>query len=615
MTIVKPSSTGGGSAAAESGQCERWLSGATAMLEPGSLGRTTDADKAALLLSQYLEQEGCTGVPPGPVPLDPGAAETVSRLLGEGAIEEVTGRRMSAGDARFLRTRLMDAAAVAGVISSDAPPETVAVALNRSVARRLFPPYAAREPGTTYEARLRGEGDWADRAWLLADLLRQVGLDSVLLTPWGEGDPREKSAWVGVLLPGEILLFDMRTGLPVPSAGDADRPARLAEVRTDDATRAAVTAFYETAGLPVPDEAAVNELAPRLIGEPGWWRMANGLFTLTADDAGGPDGGGRTAATFDPLHDRPNAPGLVSRVAAAGFDADSVTVWPVPGERAAESGAGVPETLAAPLRIGLRPPGGVQLDPETGQMRYDPEGAEAVTAASDGLWRARHEQLAGGRDGARRAAASLDALLKPEEPGTLLSDQPLPPVSERDLRASRGEIARSAADGRAAGSAPDRPTDLGEADVQAILRAAVDNGVAPWPVTGPLARPVPDAVLAAHAAALPEAIFFLGEVQADRGRFGAAGPLFGALLGGDPTVRKGAAASRVAEMAAADGDPATAVTLARQFVGGPDGPRLKVWIDRWSTPASGGRQPPEPSTDANADDPQSDDANDGGDVE
>ena len=202
MTIVKPSSAGGGSAAAETGECERWLDGATAMLEPGSLGRTTDADKAALLLSQYLEQEACTGVKPGPVPLDPGAAETVSRLLGEGAIEEVTGRRMSAGDARFLRTRLMDAAAVAGVISPDAPPETVAVALNRSVARRLFPPYAAREPGTTYEARLRGGGDWADRAWLLADLLRQAGLDSVLLTPWGEGDPRERSAWVGRAVAG-----------------------------------------------------------------------------------------------------------------------------------------------------------------------------------------------------------------------------------------------------------------------------------------------------------------------------------------------------------------------------------------------------------------------------
>ena len=620
---------GGGAAAAPAGagQCGGWLEGAAAMLTPGDLDRTAGADKAASLLTLYLQEEACTGVPPGPLPLDAGARETLARLLGEEGVERATARRADAADARFLRTRLMDAAAVNGLVSPGTPPETAALALNRYVTERLFPLAStltggARPAGTTYHARLRGEGDWADRAWLLADLLRQVELDGVLLTPWGTGEPSEPSAWLGVLLPigeeggaTEVLLFDLRTGLPVPSAGDPGRPARLDEVRSDGATRAAVVAFYETAGLPVPGEGAIERLTPQLIGEPEWWALTSGLVTLPPVGAGGP-GGGRAPRLFDPLHDRAGEPGLVSRVAAAGFDPEAVTVWPVPGERAAEAvDAALPATLDTPLRVGLRPVGGVRLVEGEG-LNYEPEGAEVVTGPGDRMWAARHAQLAGGRSGIREAAGILEELLSAEEVGSLVSSQPLPPVSDQDVRGELASADRSAAaaaeaarrdqvrryeaggglDDPAAGAAADRDRD--QQGLEAIIRAAVKNGIAPWPQ----GEPLPEPVQLAHGAALPEAALFLGEVQADRGRTQSAAQLWGNLINGPPNPRKAIAASRLASVVADAGEPTTAAGLARQFAGGPDGPRLKVWIARWTAPpedtgatedtgASGGREP------------------------
>ncbi|NNJ26719.1 hypothetical protein [Alienimonas chondri] len=610
----------GPAAVAEDGQCGRWLDDATAMLVPGDLGRTAEADKAALLLSLYLQQKACTGVDPGPLPLDAAAEKVVAQILGEDGVATVTERRVDAGDARFFRTRRMDAAAVDAALGPggerNMEPEAIAVALNRYVAERLFPlgsTGAPRTPGTTYDARLRGEGDWADRAWLLADLLRQARLDGVLLTPWGTGEPSEPTAWVGVLLPGEpatVALFDMRTGLPVPSPGDPDRPARLNEVRTDAAARTAMTAFYESAELPVPDEAALENLTPQLIGEPGWWRLASGLVSLppVGNATGGPAASGRVPRTFDPLHDRTIEKGLVNRVAAAGFEENALTVWPVPAERGAEAAAAFPETLAAPLRIGVKPPGGVTITEEgqfvdrNGEPIDDVAGSAIETGTSDKLWTARHAQLAGGRDGAREAAGILEEVLSPEQTGSLFSPRPLPPVTEAEIRGELASAQRNAAamgEGRDVGGSVSRDART----ENAILRAAAANGLAPWPPGTPL----PEAFQAVQAAAIPEAALFFAEVQAERGRPDAAARLLNDLLNGPPNVRKATAASLLAKIIADDDDPATAARLARQFVGGPDGPRLKAWIARWTAPPPSDASPSAQENAADADAAESDD--------
>ena len=584
--VVRSRGTGatGGAAAATAGQCDRWLGGAAEMLRPGVLDRTAEADKAARLLNLFLAEEACTGVPPGPLPLDHAAAATVDAVLGEGGRDLVTARRLDAADARFLRTRLLDAAAAGALAPGGTDPERTAVALNEYVADTLFPiPPASRPAGTTYHARLRGEGDWADRAWLLADLCRQAGLDAVLLSPapWGDGAPAgQRTAWVGVLLPGgdgtEIALFDMRTGLPVPSPGDPGRPARLGELATD-AGRAALVDFYQTAGIEAPAADAVAAAEPLLIAEPAWFALAHGLISLPPAEifgvTAGAGGAARAPAVFAPLHDTPAGPGLASRAAAAfGRGPAELKLWPVPGDRAAAAGAAFPATLAAPLRLGIKPARGDVRFTDAG-VEYDAEGATPVTGTGDLMWRHRHQQLTAARAGVRAAAAGFAALLpaagEPPAPGSLLG-APLPPTSDRDRRSYRGRVASGElGDATVAGEIDDAET---------TYQAARENGIAPWPADAP----PPGEYLETNAAAAPDAAFFAARATPPRDAAREAAPRLARLLSGGPNPRKAAAASLLAKLAADAGDVRVAADLARQFVGGPDGPRLKVWLARWA---------------------------------
>ncbi len=95
-----------------------------------------------------------------------------------------------------------------------------------------------------WETLLLGRGDVLERAWVYIELLRQEGIDAALL-----GLPRKDTqalqAWaVGVLIDGQVFLFEPVLGLPIPSPEgvhlDADgqlamRPATLEEAASDPA--------------------------------------------------------------------------------------------------------------------------------------------------------------------------------------------------------------------------------------------------------------------------------------------------------------------------------------------------------------------------------------------
>lgn len=94
---------------------------------------------------------------------------------------------------------------------------------------------------TAFETLLFGQGTARDRAWIFAELLRQLRIDAVVIEPAGERDDADASRpfLVGVLLDGECLLFDPRIGMPIPGPDDdgsspqVTRPATLADVRAD----------------------------------------------------------------------------------------------------------------------------------------------------------------------------------------------------------------------------------------------------------------------------------------------------------------------------------------------------------------------------------------------
>jgi hypothetical protein len=100
---------------------------------------------------------------------------------------------------------------------------------------------AIRRP---WQILLFGQGTADQRAWVFALLCRQQGLDAVVLTPSApddsaaaaneEGAMSAAPALIGVLIDGNVYLFDARLGLPIPGpAGNA--VATLEQLRADDA--------------------------------------------------------------------------------------------------------------------------------------------------------------------------------------------------------------------------------------------------------------------------------------------------------------------------------------------------------------------------------------------
>ncbi len=98
-----------------------------------------------------------------------------------------------------------------------------------------------------WETLLLGHGDVQERAWVYIELLRQEGIDAAMLAlprKDAAASPGVLRAWaVGVLVEGEVFLFDPVLGLPIPgpegvsldSAGLEIRPATLAEAASDPA--------------------------------------------------------------------------------------------------------------------------------------------------------------------------------------------------------------------------------------------------------------------------------------------------------------------------------------------------------------------------------------------
>ncbi|NLS92252.1 MAG: hypothetical protein GXX96_08745 [Planctomycetaceae bacterium] len=96
---------------------------------------------------------------------------------------------------------------------------------------------------TPVETLLFGKGTGIDRAWLFVLLARQLDIDAALLELTDEEGGASRLWGVGVLIEGEIYLFEPVLGLPVPKPGSMEltesgftlRPATLSEAAEDEA--------------------------------------------------------------------------------------------------------------------------------------------------------------------------------------------------------------------------------------------------------------------------------------------------------------------------------------------------------------------------------------------
>lgn len=86
-----------------------------------------------------------------------------------------------------------------------------------------------------YQTVFLGRGEVIDRAWVFVLLCRQQGIEAAILALPGEGADAPPRPWaVGVLIDGELRVFDPQLGLPIPAA-DGTGVAKLSELAADDA--------------------------------------------------------------------------------------------------------------------------------------------------------------------------------------------------------------------------------------------------------------------------------------------------------------------------------------------------------------------------------------------
>jgi len=199
---------------------------------------------------------------------DPLVAELPERLRKD--VEPQLAQRTfdAAGDVTALRDRRWLADIAAAARGDAADDVEVAVRLFDWVVRSLAidsdPPMVPTTeiPGTRWfrlgEVLLSGRASAAQRSWVFLELLRQAGIDGVMLATGGAGGPRP---WLpAAVIGGEAYLFEPTYGMPVP--GPEGRPATARQAAADPSVLAALSLPDRPYPVKAADAAGVMVLVP-----------------------------------------------------------------------------------------------------------------------------------------------------------------------------------------------------------------------------------------------------------------------------------------------------------------------------------------------------------------
>jgi hypothetical protein len=330
----KPTTKGGkkstGTSVADSQQTESPCEGALATIDEvfklSKLSRTTTISDGVLRLNDW--QRSCA-----PADLPATISPDIEKLLSESQISYLAEKRFLLRDGEHLRDCLLDRALSTYAVGKGATELERVTNVFQHVVRAigLLPETPEKLPLTPYEVYLMGKGTAEDRAWVFINILRQLRIDAVLLAPQISSDQSATDSapppfLVGVLLDGQVYLYEPRAGIPIPTPAGADpgkKPpvATLAQATADPEILQQLdnkNRKYEiTAGtLKQAHVSIVSDVAL-------WSPRMQGLQTQFV--------GARAMVIADPLGDAgENAPGAIRRMAQAGgddWDASRLRLW------------------------------------------------------------------------------------------------------------------------------------------------------------------------------------------------------------------------------------------------------------------------------------------------
>lgn len=389
-------------------QTDQLLSASLDMLQPDRLGISAQLDSARTRMNDWR----AAAEKAQPLP-ESGAEQAEVRSLLEGSVSPDALKRLAADqfddrDLRHVRNCLLYRKATQFVLDTAGRDLERASEADLARAVELFY-YVVRNvalveseddalPLPPFRVLLFGRGTAEDRAWIFADLLRQLRIDVVVLRPrsrTGAGD--QPSRWlIGALLhergptgaEKKVYLFDPRLGLPIPSPEDdgktvlIERPATLQESLENPA----VLDRLDADEFRYPLQAAnLKELQVEVVGHTSLWapRMRRLQMSLSGD---------QSAIVYDPLQDTDIGAGALTRVAEFGdghWNRGDIAVWPYP-ERALEQSEHPDEDDVRRMNELVAPfdaPVPFAHDPNTKQLVRDPQTGEIQ------LLRAEREQL------------------------------------------------------------------------------------------------------------------------------------------------------------------------------------------------------------------------------
>lgn len=364
--------------------CAEKLTASLEMLQPERLGISTDPATAVSQLNDWLET--CDENRSAGAPLGEDVEMLLRPILSPARINRLSVGRFSVRDGEHARNCFLNRA-IANLDTGAANGDLQrVVAVFHYLARNVAPPTNPDEalPLTPYQILLFGRGSAADLAWAFADVLRQLEIDAVILTPSVavDGEDGEERRWlVGVLIGGEVYLFDPELGTPIPSLADEGttptvlRPATLADARTNDEVfRQLDLPDGPTYPLSAED---LRQLKVEVIGTASWWSSASQRLQAALT-------GNRSAVVYDGLQDDGGGPGLISRVSESGGEfwrKEDVGIWSYP-ERQLDASDNLDEEGRQRLRrwqVPLEAPVPVEFDrakqqvvigaPEKGQYK------------------------------------------------------------------------------------------------------------------------------------------------------------------------------------------------------------------------------------------------------
>jgi hypothetical protein len=311
---------------------EQLLAGMVSILD--ALDRYDKARAGEQVFDRLVQWKHAAGPaadePPASLPLDllPAAALTAGRPILDRSGFEFPSDVMAIRDRCWL-------AAVART-ARGAAVDDLAVAENlfrwtvRSLALVSDPPMMPSDtvPGSRWfqpgEILLAGRASPAQRAWVFLELLRQAGLDGVMLaTPGAGGGPPRP--WVpAAIVAGEAYLFEPTYGMPIPGPGGVG-VATLRQAASDATILAALS--LPDRRYPVQAETLADGVVVLVAADP--WSLAGRMAQLDRELA--PMRGVRVAV------DASAVAGRAAAAVAAGAAAADVArgVWAFPWETVA----------------------------------------------------------------------------------------------------------------------------------------------------------------------------------------------------------------------------------------------------------------------------------------